>query len=102
MSIIGSSPGIMSGPIVETGAMRAIGAQDSRTVRQTSSDIAVANAPVVTSTALGTALDAGTAPVDQARVATIRKAIATDSYPVVPAKIGDAMIAAGMLLRMRK
>jgi negative regulator of flagellin synthesis FlgM len=58
--------------------------------------ITPAMAPVVTSTAL----DVGPIPVDQDRVAMIRKAIASDSYPVLPARIGDAMIAAGMLLRM--
>ena len=46
------------------------------------------------------ALDAGqAAPVDVERVKVIRHAIETGTYPVVPAKIADAMIAAGMLLR---
>lgn len=46
------------------------------------------------------ALDGGTsAPVDTNRVSEIRRAIETGSYPVIPAKIADAMIAAGMLLR---
>ena len=49
------------------------------------------------------ALTAGaSAPLDHERVATIRRAIATNSYPVIPTKIGDAMIAAGILLRMPK
>jgi len=47
-----------------------------------------------------TALNAGqTAPVDVERVKVIRHAIETGSYPVIPTKIADAMIAAGMLLR---
>lgn len=46
------------------------------------------------------ALDAGqSAPVDGERVKVIRHAIETGSYPVIPTKIADAMIAAGMLLR---
>lgn len=46
------------------------------------------------------ALDAGAKPpVDAERVKIIRHAIETGAYPVVPAKIADAMIAAGMLLR---
>lgn len=57
---------------------------------------AAAAQPVVTTAALGSAT---TPPVDQDRIALIRKAIAEGSYPVVPAKIADAIIAAGMLLR---
>lgn len=46
------------------------------------------------------ALDAGnSAPVDVERVKTIRQAIESGNYPLVPARIADAMIAAGMLLR---
>lgn len=47
-------------------------------------------------------LDPGEPPVDAERVAQIRKAIENGSYPVVPAKIADAMIAAGLLLRIGK
>jgi negative regulator of flagellin synthesis FlgM len=45
------------------------------------------------------AVKAGAAPVDADRVRTIREAIETGKYPMIPAKIADAMIAAGMLLR---
>lgn len=46
------------------------------------------------------ALDAGsTPPVDVERVKDIRQAIEKGNYPLVPARIADAMIAAGMLLR---
>jgi negative regulator of flagellin synthesis FlgM len=45
------------------------------------------------------AVKAGVAPVDQERVREIRQAIESGKYPIVPAKIADAMIAAGMLLR---
>ena len=41
----------------------------------------------------------GQPPVDADRVALIRKAIETGAYPIIPAKIADAMIAAGLLLR---
>jgi negative regulator of flagellin synthesis FlgM len=44
-------------------------------------------------------IDAGTIPVDQTRVDEIRKAVQSGTYPLVPAKIGDAMVAAGLLLR---
>ncbi len=45
------------------------------------------------------ALDAGQAPVDAERIQVIRHAIQTGSYPIIPTKIADAMIAAGLLLR---
>lgn len=48
------------------------------------------------------AVKAGAAPVDQERVQTIRHTIETGTYPVLPTKIADAMIAAGMLLRSPK
>lgn len=47
-------------------------------------------------------LQAGTPPVDAERVEKIRNAIEEGSYPLVPAKIADAMIAASMLLRTGK
>lgn len=40
-----------------------------------------------------------TAPVDSQRVEEIRKAIEEGRYPVIPMRIADAMIAAGLLLR---
>ena len=45
------------------------------------------------------ALDPGAAPVDMERVNVIRRAIESGTYPVIPTKIADAMIAAGLLLR---
>ena len=48
------------------------------------------------------ALDPGAPPVDAQRVSEIRKAVENGTYPVVPARIADAMIAAGFLLRSNK
>lgn len=56
----------------------------------------VSAAPVVETSQV---LDPGAPPVDKERVEIIRKAVETGNYPVVPARIADAMIAAGMLLR---
>lgn len=42
------------------------------------------------------------APVDHDRVAEIRKAVEQGRYPVLPAKIADAMIAAGYLLKIKE
>tara|TARA_E500000305_G_C3909232_1_gene182543 strand:+ start:135 stop:410 length:276 start_codon:yes stop_codon:yes gene_type:complete len=51
---------------------------------------------------LGKGLDAGVSPIDHERVEQIRQAIETGTYPLVPAKIADAMIAAGIMLRNSK
>ena len=47
-------------------------------------------------------LEAGEAPINYDRVAEIKKAIEDGTYPLVPQKIADAMIAAGFLLRTDK
>jgi len=66
---------------------------------KTPAPAAAASAPQVETS---DAVKAGAAPVDQERVSTIRHAIEKGTYPVLPAKIADAMIAAGMLLRSPK
>ena len=43
---------------------------------------------------IGGAVDAASVPVDAERVAEIRAALQDGSYPLVPTKIADAMIAA--------
>lgn len=48
------------------------------------------------------ALDPGPVPVDYDRVVEIRKAVESGKYPLNPAKVADAIIAAGMLLRSPK
>lgn len=48
------------------------------------------------------ALAGSEAPVDTDRVDVIRKAVEQGKYPVLPARIADAMIAAGYLLRTQK
>lgn len=102
-------------PPIEVGPARAATAIDARLARaaggealpgansvsvnsKTDKSSVSAGAAVETSSAL----DPGAAPVDTDRVDVIRKAVATGKYPVVPAKIADAMIAAGMLLRSPK
>lgn len=92
--------------------LRAVGLVDSRTLRPAlgASDPA-RTSPASTSSAStaahatqatfqpSRALDPGMPPVDTERVAVIRQAIESGSYPVIPTKIADAMIAAGLLLR---
>lgn len=85
-------------------AARAVGAVDARKVHQApvgndrAAEVANAHSAVVRSREL----DPGEAPVDAERVAEIRKAIEQGTYPIVPARVADAMIAAGMLLRSGK
>lgn len=74
----------------------AIPVRGTEAVRPVRSDRAEADAQALS---LATAGDS--APVDAERVAQIRKAIEEDRYPVVPARIADAMIAAGLLLRIK-
>jgi negative regulator of flagellin synthesis FlgM len=50
----------------------------------------------------GSVLDAGAPPIDTDRVAVIRKAVEDGHYPVIPARVADAVIAAGLLLRNGK
>ncbi|MBX7481894.1 flagellar biosynthesis anti-sigma factor FlgM [Qipengyuania qiaonensis] len=57
-----------------------------------------AEAPVATSR-----LSAGVeVPVDHERVAEIRKALESGTYPLIPTKIADAIIAAGMYGKVGK
>ncbi|WP_343613345.1 flagellar biosynthesis anti-sigma factor FlgM [Novosphingobium sp.] len=121
MSSIASGPGLGSGFNVDL-SVQQVGATDSRLSLNTdanaaasaasasvnlaaatqvsSSPAATTSAPSASAVVTSTASSAGSAPVDTDRVATIKKAIETGNYPLVPTKIGDAMIAAGMLLRI--
>ncbi|MEO0032281.1 MAG: flagellar biosynthesis anti-sigma factor FlgM [Pseudomonadota bacterium] len=94
----------------EIGAPRPVGAIQVKTVAATQAPSAPAEAqatpastPASTSAAAqvetSDAVKAGSPPIDTDRVTKIRHAIETGTYPVLPAKIADAMIAAGMLLR---
>lgn len=89
---------------MELGPTRPVRAVDTRVARhdggkaQQPARTGGTAAPVVASDPL----DAGDAPIDVQRVDEIRQAIEKGEYPLVPAKIADAMIAAGLLLRYRK
>jgi negative regulator of flagellin synthesis FlgM len=91
-------------PPIEMTPLRPVGAIASQTPRAVdakggSPAPATQAKPAVTA---ADALDPGTPPVDAERVAEIRKAIESGSYPVIPARVADAMIAAGFLLRSGK
>ena len=112
MSSIGSGPGLGSGSQL-VGSVRPVSTADVRAaptpVAQTETPAAQAasasthlSSTQAATIATSTARDAGPVPVDSDRVKVIKKAIETGSYPVVPAKISDAMIAAGLLLRNKR
>lgn len=94
--------------VAGTAGLRAVGLIDARTLR-TAAGAKDTTSPATTTSSITSAtaatfqpteaLDPGQAPVDVERVAVIRKAIETGAYPVIPTKIADAMIAAGLLLR---
>ena len=85
-------------------APRALGAVDTGKLRDRARSTPAANASDSTPVTArrSEALDPGQPPVDGERVATIRKAIETGQYPVIPMRVADAMIAAGYLLRSGK
>ncbi|MEJ2457885.1 MAG: flagellar biosynthesis anti-sigma factor FlgM [Novosphingobium sp.] len=103
-------------PPIEVGPARAASAIDARLARAAGGEAlpgtngAAANRATskntskTASTAVETsdALNPGTAPVDTDRVKAIRDAVESGSYPLIPAKIADAMIAAGVMLRSPK
>jgi negative regulator of flagellin synthesis FlgM len=98
----GIMPPIELGPAlpvgaVNTTALRAATGGSART-EKTAAPAPGPSSGVVTSDAL----DPGSPPIDTDRINMIRKAVETGTYPVVPAKVADAMIAAGMLLRTSK
>jgi negative regulator of flagellin synthesis FlgM len=79
---------------------RVVGATEARNVPgPVANDTARAHASPNSAVVRSTALDPGEVPIDSDRVLMIRKAIQSGSYPVVPARIADAIIAAGLLLR---
>ena len=95
-------PPINLGPALPVGAVntKALRAATggSACTKKTAAPAPGPSSGVVTSDAL----DPGSPPVDAERVKMIRKAVETGTYPIIPAKVADAMIAAGMLLRTNR
>ncbi len=87
-------------PTQNVGAIRAVGALDARLVRRSAGERAETPTPQLVATS--DALDPGPIPVDGERVAEVRKAVENGTYPLLPAKVADAIIAAGLLLRNPK
>lgn len=94
-------------PPIELGPLgpqrpRGTGAVATGKATPVANDTARAHAAPQSAVQRSAALDPGEVPVDAERVAEIRKAIERGHYPVLPAKVADAMIAAGLLLRSGK
>ncbi len=98
-------------PPIEVGPARGPGAIDARLARQAgvtsepaAKQLRAQAKPEVpaAAVAMSDALSPGEAPVDVERVDLIRKAVESGTYPIVPTRIADAMIAAGYLLRSGK
>lgn len=108
MSTIGSGPGISPGTQIEPVSARATSTSDTRlptpapatpaqnTAASATASSAAGQAAVVSSPTLSAG---STAPVDRERVSQIKKAVQTGTYPLLPTKISDAMIAAGFMLQ---
>jgi negative regulator of flagellin synthesis FlgM len=82
-------------PVHRTGAIRPqAGHADAASQRPMQA------APVEDGVAVETSADllGATPPIDRARVDEIRQALEDGTYPVVPTKIADAMIAARLML----
>ncbi|HMO67523.1 MAG TPA: flagellar biosynthesis anti-sigma factor FlgM [Novosphingobium sp.] len=94
-------------PPIELGPLRPVGAVEARLARTAdnrtgpSPKAEAKAAPLVRSEALA-ALDPGQPPVDAERVAQVRKAVESGTYPLVPVTVADAIIAAGVILRSGK
>ena len=88
-------------PPIELGTTRPVGAVDVRISRTAVGQAAARMRPEEKAVPAepSALLDAGPAPVDAERVALVRKAVESGTYPVIPAKVADAIIAAGLLLR---
>jgi len=105
MTNIGSGPGIGSGSQFDINPARAVAASApvaAATSTPGASDAtpATTTAPAASTTsAVSGTLGTGGATVNADRVAAISKAIKHGDYPLIPTKIGDAMIAAGVMLR---
>lgn len=91
-------------PPIEMGPPRPISAIESRFPRPADArgDSPPRAAPETRAVVTSVSLDPGARPVDAGRVAEIRTAIENGAYPVIPARVADAMIAGGYLLKAPK
>lgn len=86
-------------PPIEMPALRPVLGTERRAPDRAGARIDVSSSPGKSKPAVsaGGMLDPGARPVDAGRVAEFRTAVASGSYAVTPARVADAMIAAGFL-----
>jgi negative regulator of flagellin synthesis FlgM len=97
-------------PPIETGPTRPIGRIEPGSLNLSALRTAAgmpetetkANTPAKATVVRSDAIDPGEAPVDTDRVTQIRKALEQGTYPILPTKVADAIIAAGLLLKVAK
>jgi negative regulator of flagellin synthesis FlgM len=89
---------------IEIGTTRVVSIVDMRITRNDSGADEKPASPVKSGPAVvrSDALNPGQVPIDTDRVSAIRHAVETGNYPIIPARVADAMIAAGILLRNGK
>ena len=89
---------------VRIGIARSVGAVDPKAIRAAADDTGRSTgiARHVGPVSPNKPLDVGPMPVNAERVGEIRRAVESGRYPMVPAQVADAMIAAGFLLRTGK
>lgn len=89
----------LAGPILTgQGALRAVGRDMGSSKPEAKLAAVTHEADRGIAVETGSRVSAGSAPVDTDRVAQIRDALKDGSYPIVPAKITDAIIAARLML----
>lgn len=96
-------PPIETGPTrpvgrIEPGSLNLSALRNATGMPETETKPAAAKATVVRSDAI----DPGEAPVDTDRVTQIRRALEQGTYPILPTRVADAIIAAGLLLKVSK
>ncbi len=94
-------------PPINLGSALPVGAVHTSTLRTATggsgrSEQAASPVPSHKPAIRSVALDPGAAPVDADRVRIVRQAVESGTYPLLPARVADAIIAAGMLLRSGK
>lgn len=96
-------PSVELSKLPSVSAARALTAADRAQIEARSRPAAAGSAnPAIPglSVEISAVAEAATPPVDAERVAQIRDALRDGSYPLVPAKIADAMIAAQVSLSL--
>ncbi|MGB7408574.1 MAG: flagellar biosynthesis anti-sigma factor FlgM [Pontixanthobacter sp.] len=88
--------------IASIGAPRSVGRDGPAETRERPAQPAAPTSQSAVKVEADTTIDTSRPPVDATRVAAIRKALEQGTYPLAPARIADAIIAAPLLLNAAK